>query len=138
MRGLPAIIGQEGAGVVTALGPDVTEVQVGDRVAYAGPLGAYAATRVIQADRLIRLPDTIGFPEAASVMLQGLTAQYLLRRTYPVKPGQTILVHAAAGGVGLILAGMSSASSRRRPRPSSPGKTGPPTSSSAPRHWWPM
>ena len=101
--GLPAIIGQEGAGVVTALGPDVTEVRVGDRVAYAGPLGAYAATRVIQADRLIRLPDSIGFPEAASVMLQGLTAQYLLRRTYPVKAGQTILVHAAAGGVGLIL-----------------------------------
>ena len=101
--GLPAIIGQEGAGVVTALGTDVTEVEVGDRVAYAGPLGAYAATRVIQADRLIRLPDTIDFPAAASIMLQGLTAQYLLRRTYPVKPGQTILVHAAAGGVGLIM-----------------------------------
>ena len=101
--GLPAIIGQEGAGIVVALGPDVTHVQIGDRVVYAGPLGAYASTRVIQADRLIRLPDAIGFPEAASIMLQGLTAQYLLRRTYPVQAGQTVLVHAAAGGVGLIL-----------------------------------
>ena len=101
--GLPAIIGQEGAGVVAALGPDVTDLQVGDRVAYAGPLGAYAATRAIQADRLIRLPQSIDFPAAASIMLQGLTAQYLLRRTFPVQPGQTILVHAAAGGVGLIM-----------------------------------
>jgi NADPH2:quinone reductase len=101
--GFPAVIGQEGAGVVTAIGPGVDSVTVGDRVAYAGPLGAYARTRVIQADRLVRLPDTIDFPVAASMMLKGLTAQYLLRRTYPVKPGETVLVHAAAGGVGLIL-----------------------------------
>jgi NADPH2:quinone reductase len=78
-------------------------VAPGDRVGYAGPIGAYAITRVIQADRLIRLPDTISFPAAASIMLQGLTAQYLLRRTYKVQAGETILVHAAAGGVGLIL-----------------------------------
>jgi NADPH2:quinone reductase len=101
--GFPAVIGQEGAGVVTAVGPDVRSVAVGDRVAYAGPLGAYAANRVIAADRLILLPASIGFDVAASVMLQGLTAHYLLHRTFPVKPGTTILVHAAAGGVGLLM-----------------------------------
>ena len=101
--GFPAIIGQEGAGVVTAIGPGVDSVVPGDRVVYAGPIGAYAGTRVIQADRLIRLPDAISFPAAASIMLQGLTAQYLLRRTHKVQAGETILVHAAAGGVGLIL-----------------------------------
>jgi len=101
--GFPAVIGQEGAGVVTALGPDVTSVAVGDRVAYAGPLGAYAINRVIQAERLIKLPDTVDMATAACLMLQGLTAQYLLHRTFVVKPGDTILVHAAAGGVGLLL-----------------------------------
>jgi len=101
--GFPAIIGQEGAGIVTAVGPGVETVSVGERVAYAGPLGAYATNRVIQADRLIKLPDTIDFRTAAALMLQGLTAQYLLHRTHMVKPGETILVHAAAGGVGLIL-----------------------------------
>ena len=101
--GFPAIIGQEGAGVVTAVGPDVDSVAPGDRVAYAGPLGAYACRRVIQADRLVKLPDSISFPVAASILLQGLTAQYLLHRTYPAKRGETVLVHAAAGGVGLIL-----------------------------------
>ncbi len=101
--GFPAVIGQEGAGIVTALGPDVTSVSVGDRVAYAGPIGAYASNRVIQADRLVKLPESIDFSAAASMMLQGLTVQYLLHRTYPVKRGETILVHAAAGGVGLIL-----------------------------------
>ncbi len=100
---LPAIIGQEGAGVVTAIGPDVTGVAEGDRVAYAGPLGAYATHRVIQADRLIKLPDSIDTTIAASIMLQGLTAQYLLHRTYKVKRGETILVYAAAGGVGLLM-----------------------------------
>jgi NADPH2:quinone reductase len=100
---LPAIIGSEGAGVIKALGEGVAGLAVGDRVAYAGPLGAYAIHRVIQADRLIRLPDAIRFEDAASMMLQGLTAQYLLHRTFKVSPGQTILVHAAAGGVGLIL-----------------------------------
>jgi NADPH2:quinone reductase len=101
--GFPAVIGQEGAGIVSAVGPDVTSVAVGDRVAYAGPLGAYATNRVIAADRLIPVPDAISSDVAASVLLQGLTAHYLIHRTYPVKPGSTILVHAAAGGVGLLL-----------------------------------
>ena len=101
--GFPAVIGQEGAGVVSAVGPDVTSVAVGDRVAYAGPLGAYATNRVIAADRLIPLPDTVSSDVAASILLQGLTAHYLVHRTYPIQPGATILVHAAAGGVGLLL-----------------------------------
>jgi len=101
---LPATIGMEGAGVVEAIGEGVTEVAVGDRVAYAsGPVGAYAEARTIKADRLVKLPDAIGFEDAAAMMLQGMTAQYLLRTTYRVKPGETILVHAAAGGVGLIM-----------------------------------
>jgi NADPH2:quinone reductase len=100
---LPAVIGQEGAGIVVAIGPDVSHVTVGDRVAYAGGLGAYAQYRVAHADRLVRLPDSVSFEQAASIMLQGLTAEYLLHRTYHVKAGETILVHAAAGGVGLIL-----------------------------------
>jgi NADPH2:quinone reductase len=99
----PFILGQEGAGIVTALGPDVTGLAVGDRVAYAGQLGAYATNRVIAADRLIKLPDHIDTKTAAAIMLQGLTVQYLLHRTFTVQPGQTILVHAAAGGVGLLL-----------------------------------
>jgi len=100
----PAILGMEGAGTVTAVGPDVTEVKVGDRVAYASaPIGAYATDRAMKADRLVKLPDDIDFRTAAAMMLQGMTAQYLLRRTYRVKPGDTMLVHAAAGGVGLIL-----------------------------------
>ena len=103
LPGFPAIIGSEGAGVVTAVGPGVEGVSIGDRVAYANALGAYATNRVIQADRLVRLPDDIDFTVAASLMLKGLTAQYLLHRTYAVKPGDTILVHAAAGGVGLFL-----------------------------------
>ena len=101
--GFPAVIGQEGAGIVTAIGSGVDSVAVGDRVAYAGPLGAYATNRVIQADRLIQLPDSIDFSTAASVMLQGLTAQYLLHRTHHLQKGETIVVHAAAGGVGLLL-----------------------------------
>ena len=101
---LPATIGMEASGTVTAVGDGVTEVAVGDRVAYASaPIGAYATDRVIAADRLVRLPDGIDFNTAAAMMLQGMTAQYLLRRTYKVQPGETILVHAAAGGVGLIL-----------------------------------
>jgi len=101
--GFPAIVGQEGAGVVTAIGPDVTTVAVGDRVAYAGALGAYATNRVINAEKLVILPDAIDFPTAASIMLQGLTVQYLLHRTYKLRKGETIVVHAAAGGVGLLL-----------------------------------
>ncbi|MBV9755864.1 MAG: quinone oxidoreductase [Alphaproteobacteria bacterium] len=101
---LPLTIGMEAAGTVVGVGPGVTEVAAGDRVAYAsGPVGAYATERAIAADRLVKLPDAIDFETAAAMMLQGLTAQYLLRRTYPVQPGDTILVHAAAGGVGLIM-----------------------------------
>jgi len=101
---LPAILGMEASGTVTAVGAGVTEVAVGDRVAYAtAPIGAYATERVIAADRLVKLPDNIDFNTAAAMMLQGITAQYLLRRTYKVQSGETIVVHAAAGGVGLIL-----------------------------------
>ena len=101
---LPATIGMEGSGTIVAIGAGVTDLEVGDRVAYAGgPIGAYATERVIAADRLVKLPDNIDFNTGAAMMLQGLTAQYLLRRTFPVQAGQTILVHAAAGGVGLIL-----------------------------------
>ena len=100
---MPLIIGQEGAGTVLAVGANVTTVKVGDRVAYAGPLGGYATERVIPADRLVKVPDNISFQTAAAMMLQGMTAQYLLHRTHAVKAGETIVVHAAAGGVGLIL-----------------------------------
>jgi len=101
---LPAVIGMEGAGTVTAVGDGVTTVKPGDRVAYAGgALGAYSTQRVIAADRLVKLPDGIDFNTAAAMMLQGMTAQYLVRRTYVVKPGDTVVVHAAAGGVGLIM-----------------------------------
>ena len=100
---LPAGIGLEGAGVVEAVDDGVTEVKVGDRVAYAGgPVGAYAEVRNIPAHRLLKLPENIGFNTAAAMMLQGLTAAYLLRRTYRVQPGDAVLIHAAAGGVGLI------------------------------------
>ncbi|HTW29043.1 MAG TPA: quinone oxidoreductase [Acetobacteraceae bacterium] len=101
---LPTGLGMEAAGIVAAIGPGVSEVAVGDRVAYASaPVGAYATARVMPADRLVRLPDGIDFVTAAGMMLQGLTAQYLLRRTHPVHSGEPILVHAAAGGVGLIM-----------------------------------
>jgi NADPH2:quinone reductase len=101
---LPSGIGVEGAGVVEAIGPGVADIAVGDRVGYAGgPLGSYADVRNLPADRLVKLPAEIGAEQAAAMMLKGLTAQYLLRRTYRVQPGDTILVHAAAGGVGLIL-----------------------------------
>ena len=101
---LPSGIGLEAAGVVEAVGADVADIAVGDRVAYAGgPVGAYAQARLMPADRLVRLPDAIGFEQGAAMMLQGMTAQYLLRRTYRVQPGDTILIHAAAGGVGLIV-----------------------------------
>jgi NADPH2:quinone reductase len=101
---LPATPGMEGAGVVRAVGAAVTDLHPGDRIAYAGgPIGAYATDRVIAADRVVKLPDAIDFPTGAAMMLQGMTAQYLLRRTFHVRAGHTILVHAAAGGVGLIL-----------------------------------
>jgi len=100
---LPNGLGMEGAGVVEAVGEGVTEVQVGDRVAYAGrPIGAYAEARNMPASQLLVLPEKIGFDTAAAMMLQGLTVQYLFHRTVPLKAGDTILFHAAAGGVGLI------------------------------------
>lgn len=101
---LPATLGMEAAGVVQAVGSDVTSLAVGDRVAYAtGPIGAYSTDRVISADRVVRVPEGISDQTAAAMMLQGMTAQYLLRRTYAVKSGDTVLIHAAAGGVGLIM-----------------------------------
>ncbi|KWT68476.1 Quinone oxidoreductase [Hyphomicrobium sulfonivorans] len=102
LASFPAIIGMEGAGVVAAVGPGVTDVAVGDRVAYAGVPGAYAEERLIPADRLVKLPDDVSFETAASVMLQGMTARYLLRETYRVSASTVLLFHAAAGGVGLI------------------------------------
>lgn len=101
---LPSGIGLEGSGVIEAVGEGVTDLAVGDRVAYAAqPLGAYAEARVMPAKGLVKIPDGISFDLAAAAMLQGMTAQYLLRRTYRVKKGDTILIHAAAGGVGQIV-----------------------------------
>ena len=100
---LPAVIGVEGAGEVEAVGPGVTSVKAGDRVAYAGPIGGYAETRLIAADRLVLLPDWLDYIQAAGMMLQGMTAEFLLRRVYCVQPGDAVLVQAAAGGVGLLL-----------------------------------
>ncbi|MBM3541558.1 MAG: quinone oxidoreductase [Alphaproteobacteria bacterium] len=100
----PAVVGMEGAGIVASVGPSVADLKVGDRVAYASPpLGAYAEQRLMPADRLVKLPAAITERQAAAMMLQGMTVEYLLRRTYPVARGETILVHAAAGGVGLIM-----------------------------------
>jgi NADPH:quinone reductase len=99
---LPATLGMEGAGVVEAVGPGVKELSVGDRVAYAQPMGAYADVLLRPAERLVKIPRGVDDRVAAAVMLKGMTAQYLLRRTYRVKKGDTILVHAAAGGVGQL------------------------------------
>src|SRR5882757_3855317 len=99
--GLPFVSGNEGAGEVTAVGPGVTDVKVGDRVAYVTPLGAYAAERLLPAERAVKLPDNITYEQAAAMMLKGMTVEYLLRRTYKVQKGDNVLVHAAAGGVGL-------------------------------------
>ncbi|MBA4092865.1 MAG: quinone oxidoreductase [Candidatus Accumulibacter sp.] len=100
---LPSGIGLEGAGVVEAVGAGVTNVKTGDRVAYAGgPVGAYSEVRCLPADRLLKMPDNLDFHTGAAMMLQGLTSAYLLRRTYRVQPGDAVLIHAAAGGVGLI------------------------------------
>ena len=100
---LPSGLGQEGAGVVEAVGPDVSHVKPGDRVAYAArPNGAYSEVRVMPAEILVRLPDDIPFETGAAMLLQGLTVQYLFRQTWKLEPGQTVLFHAAAGGVGLI------------------------------------
>jgi NADPH2:quinone reductase len=106
---LPLIPGVEGAGVVEAVGDGVTNVKAGDRVAYAGPIGGYAEERLIDADRVVKLPKDISSEQAAAMMLQGMTAQMLLRSVFPVQKGDTILVHAAAGGVGLIMCQWASA-----------------------------
>src|SRR6476661_8560513 len=100
---LPFTPGTEGAGVVESIGPDVSGLSAGDRVAYAGPVGGYAEERLIAADRVVKLPDAISTEQAAAMMLQGLTARMLLRAVHRVEPGETILIHAAAGGVGLIV-----------------------------------
>src|SRR5262249_49830486 len=102
----PFVPGQEAAGEVVAVGPNVASVKVGDRVAYTMTLGTYAEYATAPADRLMKIPDGVGFQQAASVMLQGMTAHYLTHSTYPLKKGETALVHAAAGGVGLLLTQM--------------------------------
>jgi NADPH:quinone reductase len=101
---LPLIPGNEGAGEVVAVGPGVTEFKAGDRGAYAGAVGGYAEERLMPADRLVKLPDAIDYKTGAAMMLQGMTVRYLLRQTYKVGPGTVMLLHAAAGGIGLIAA----------------------------------
>jgi NADPH2:quinone reductase len=101
---MPSGLGSEAAGVIEEVGPGVSDLKPGDRVAYAGgPIGAYTEARVMPADRLVPVPSGISDQQAAAMMLKGMTAWYLVRRTHPVKPGETILIHAAAGGVGLIV-----------------------------------
>jgi len=102
----PFVLGQEGAGVVTAVGPDVNSVNVGDRVAWTGVQGSYAEYAAIPADRLVPIPKGVSDEQAAAAMLQGMTAHYLSHDTYPLKQGETALIHAAAGGVGLLLTQM--------------------------------
>jgi len=103
---LPFIDGQEGAGVVTEVGSEVKLVQPGDRVAYTGRLGSYAEYAAAPAERLVKIPDGLSFEQAAAAMLQGMTAHYLTHSTYKLQPGETALIHAAAGGVGLLLVQM--------------------------------
>ncbi len=103
---LPTVIGLEGAGMVTALGDGVTSVAVGDRVAWSGVPGSYAELVAAPADKLVKLPESLSFEDGAAIMLQGMTAHYLCHSSFPIKPGDTALVHAAAGGVGLILTQM--------------------------------
>ena len=103
---MPFVNGQEAAGVVSETGSDVKSLKSGDRVAYTGVLGAYAEYSAVPADRLVRIPEGISDQQAAAAMLQGMTAQYLVYSTYPLKSGETTLIHAAAGGVGLLLVQM--------------------------------
>ncbi len=103
---LPFVNGQEAAGVVIAVGSEVTGVQTGDRVAYTGVLGSYAEYAAVPADKLVKIPDDLDFNQAAAAMLQGMTAHYLLHSTYPLQRGETALIHAAAGGVGQLLVQM--------------------------------
>ena len=105
----PTALGSEGAGVVEAVGPDVTEVGAGDRVAYAMARGSYAEYAIVPAAMLVKLPDAITFEQGAAAMLQGMTAHYLTRSTFPLKAGDTCLVHAAAGGAGLLIVQMAKA-----------------------------
>jgi NADPH2:quinone reductase len=100
--GMPFVAGNEGSGEVIAVGDGVSDLKVGDRVGYVVPLGAYSAERNMPAERAVKLPDAISYEQAAAAMLKGMTVCYLVRRTYDVKPGDTVLIHAAAGGVGLI------------------------------------
>jgi NADPH2:quinone reductase len=101
--GMPFIAGNESAGEVIEVGPGVTDLKKGDRIAYVGPLGGYAAERIVPAERAVKLPDNISYEQAAGMMLKGMTAQYLVNRTFKVGKGTIVLMHAAAGGVGLIL-----------------------------------
>ena len=101
--GLPFVAGNEGAGEVIAVGPGVTDFKVGDRVGYVTALGCYAAERLVPADRAVKIPPSISYEQAAAMMLKGMTVEYLVRRTFKVEKGQNVFVHAAAGGVGLIL-----------------------------------
>lgn len=101
-QSMPFVPGSEGAGEVTAVGAGVTEFKAGDRIAYAGPIGGYATERLLPADRIVKIPDAVSYDTAAAMMLQGMTVRYLIKKTYKVGPGTTLLWHAAAGGVGLI------------------------------------
>jgi len=103
---VPFVPGQEGAGEITAVGPQVKQLKVGDRVAYSGVMGSYAEYAAVPEDRLVKMPQDLSYPQAAATMLQGMTAHYLCHDTYPLKKGETALVHAAAGGVGLLLVQM--------------------------------
>lgn len=103
---LPFVAGQEAAGVVDSVGSEVVDLKNGDRVAYSGVLGSYAEYAAVPADRLVKIPDSLDFNDAAAAMLQGMTAQYLTYSTYPVKAGDRVLIHAAAGGVGRLLVQM--------------------------------
>jgi NADPH2:quinone reductase len=103
---LPFVNGQEAAGVVTEVGSEVTTIKPGDRVAYTSALGSYAEYAAVPASRLVKIPDELDFEQAAAAMLQGMTAHYLLHSSYPLKKGETALIHAAAGGVGLLLVQM--------------------------------
>src|SRR3989338_9086648 len=103
---LPLTLGLEGAGVVTVIGSEVKDVKVGDRVAYTGILGSYAQKAAVTAHRLVRLPDEISFKQGAACMVQGITAQYLATSTYPLKKSDICLIHAAAGGAGVLLCQM--------------------------------
>ena len=134
---LPATLGSEGAGVLEEVGSGVTDVAVGDRVAYAMARGSYAEYAVVNAAQLVKVPDKVELQTAAAAMLQGMTAHYLTHSTFLLKPGDTCLVHAAAGGAGLLLVQMAHRAgarvfgpSRRRPKRNSPDKLAPMKSSS--------